>query len=135
MTAHSADLQKFPEQIINIINENCIIFQLRFLNCVRDDKKIIHIPLPARINRGTQVTQRDTALAVSMDTHYVVSRESLTQTHGHTGRPPQQRISRKRKISRDPGAELDTPGYVGYESGPGKKKGSQKMERPRHLHN
>ena len=85
MTAHSADLQKFPEQIINIINENyCIIFQLRFSNCVRDDKKIIHIPLPARINSGTQNTQRDTALAVSMDTHYVVSRESLTQTHGHT---------------------------------------------------
>lgn len=66
-------------------NENyCIIFQLRFSNCVRDDKKIIHFPLPARINRGTQNTQRDTALAVSMDTHYVVSRESLTQTHGHT---------------------------------------------------
>ena len=70
---------------INIINENyCIIFQLRFSNCVREYKKIIHIPLPARINRGTQVTQWDTALAVSMDTHYVVSRESLTQTHGHT---------------------------------------------------
>lgn len=85
MTAHSADLQKFPEQIINIINENyCIIFQLRFSNCVREYKKIIHIPLPARINRGTQNTQRDTALAVSLGTHHVVSRESLTQTHGHT---------------------------------------------------
>ena len=41
----------------------------------------------------------------------------------------------KSKISRDPGAEVDTPGYVGYESGPGKKKGSQKMERPRNLPN
>ena len=89
-------------------------------------RKIIHIPLPAKINRGTQNTQRDTALAVSLDTHHVVSRENLTQTHGHTGRPPQQRIFRKRNISRDPGAELVTPGYVTYKSGPGKKKGFTK---------